>query len=298
MDRRFLLQLTSAVATGLTLPAAAEPRPALRRANVVAQDGVRLHHVDWGQGKPVVLLHSWAMASDMWDYQVAALGEAGFRAIAYDRRGHGRSEIPSGGYDYDTLADDLASVLNTLDLRGVTLVGHSMGCGEIVRYLSRHGAGRVDRIVLLAPTTPGLLKGPDNPNGLDPAMFEAVRAAWRQDFRKWMDDNTAAFLTPQTSPGMTRWLTDMMMRTPLEVALACNRAVIGTDFRRELPGITTPTLILHGDKDASAPLDLTGRPTAALIPGSRLTVIPGAPHGLFATHRDEVNARMLAFMQA
>lgn len=296
MDRRFLIQLSSAVAASLTLPAAAEPRIA-SPTRVITHDNVFLHHVDWGAGKPVVLLHAWAMASDMWAYQVAALREAGLRTIAYDRRGHGRSQIPSGSYDYDTLADDLAALMSKLDLRDATLVGHSMGCGEIVRYLTRHGSGRVERIVLLAPTTPALLKSPDNPQGIDASAFEAVRGAWRADFPRWMDENTAAFLTPDTSQGMTRWLTDMMLRTPLQVALDCNRAVVGADFRRELRAVNVPALILHGDHDASAPLDLTGRPTAALIRSSRLEVIPGAPHGLFVTHRDEVNRQILDFVR-
>ena len=189
-------------------------------------------------------------------------------------------------------------MISALDLRGVTLVGHSMGAGEVVRYLSRHGPERVKRAILLAPTTPGLLKTPANPAGLEPAVFEAIRAGWKHDFPAWIDQNTAAFLTPQTSPGMTRWLTEMMMRTPVPVAIECNRATVEADFRAELGQVRTPTLILHGDKDASAPLDLTGRPTAALMPNSELQVIAGAPHGLFVTHLDQVNRRMIRFLRA
>ena len=159
---------------------------------IKTNDGTRLYIKEWGNGAPVVFVHSWALNSDMWQYQTAEFAEHGLRCITYDRRGHGHSDQPSSGYDTDTLADDLAMVMNSLDVSNATLVGHSMGCGEIVRYLSRHGAKRVARIVLLAPTTPFLKQTPDNPEGIPAAAFEAVRATWSTDFPKWVEDNARA----------------------------------------------------------------------------------------------------------
>ncbi len=162
-------------------------------------DGNRLFYKDWGSGKPVVFVAGWSVGSDMWEYQLAPLAKQGLRCIAYDRRGHGRSDQPGRGYDFDTLADDLSAVLERLDLRDVTLVGHSMGCGEIVRYLSRHGSSRVKRIALLGPTMPFLLKTADNPDGIEPAAFEAARAAMLQDRPKWLWDNADPFFVADTS---------------------------------------------------------------------------------------------------
>jgi pimeloyl-ACP methyl ester carboxylesterase len=263
-----------------------------------ASDGTQLFFRDWGTGKPVVFLHSWGMNSTMWDYQMADLLDHGLRCIAYDRRGHGLSSDPGRGYDADTLADDLAAVMTALDLRDVTLVGHSMGGGEVVRYLSRHGSKRVSGVVLLASTTPYLTKTADNPNGRDAAAFELGRRLWRQDFPKWVDDQSPPFFVADTSAGMRRWAMDMLVRTPLPVILACGRVVAETDYRPDLRAISTPTLVIHGDKDASAPLDITGRPSAALIPNARMVVYEGAPHGLFLTHKDRLNDDLRAFVGA
>lgn len=220
----------------------------------------------------------------------------GLRCVAYDRRGHGRSDDPGTGYEFDTLADDLGAVLEALDLRGATLVGFSMGAAEIVRYLTRHGSGRVARAVLIGTTTPKLAHAPDNPGGLDPALLEAFRAgALTRDFPRWVDENMVPFVTPETSPGLMNWVRDMALRTSAKALLDCNRAITEADFRAELPGITVPTLVVHGDRDATSPLDLTGRPTASLVPGARLSVYEGAPHGLVLTHADRLNADLLAF---
>ena len=260
------------------------------------RDGAALYHRAWGAGAPIVFVHSWSMNSDMWRGQMLDLAARGARCIAYDRRGHGSSSDPGRGYDYDTLADDLAAVIEAYDLTGVTLVGHSMGCAEIVRYLTRHGASRVKGIVLLAPTTPFLLKTEDNPYGVDLAMFEAVRATWRADFPKWMEDNAPPFFRPETSAATVRWLLAMTDRVSLQAAIECNHAVVETDFRAELPRIDVPTLIIQGDADASGPVEITGAPTAALVPGAELKVYEGAPHGLFVTDAARVNDDLAAFM--
>jgi pimeloyl-ACP methyl ester carboxylesterase len=263
---------------------------------VRAADGTRLFVRAWGEGAPVLFLHSWSANSDMWRYQMIALAERCARCIAYDRRGHGRSSDPGGGYDFDTLADDLAAVIEALDLKDLTLVGHSMGAGEIVRYLSRHGADRVARIVLVSPTTPYLRQADDNPHGVDPAVSEAMRDAWRADFHQWLADNAAPFFASETSPATVRWMLHMAEAASLQAVIACNRAVIETDFREELARLRLPALVIHGDADVSAPLDFTGRRTAELIPGARLSVYAGAPHGLFVTHMGRLNAELAAFI--
>jgi pimeloyl-ACP methyl ester carboxylesterase len=231
----------------------------------------------------------------MWDYQIVHLVDRGCRCIAYDRRGHGRSSQPGNGYDFDTLADDLATMIEELDLTDLTLIGHSMAGGEIVRYLTRHGDDRVARVALLGPTLPFFMKTADNPNGIDKSVFEAARAAWRKDFRKWLDDNTAPFFVPETSPGMVKWLIGLTEQSSLKAMIDCNISTTETDFRPELPAINVPTLILHGDKEASVPLALSLE-TAALMPNCRLEVYEGAPHGLFITHMERVNADLAAFI--
>jgi non-heme chloroperoxidase len=173
---------------------------------------------------------------------------------------HGRSSQPGGGYDSDTLADDLATVIERLDLHDVTLVGHSMAGGEIVRYLSRHGAGRVSRIVLIAPTTPFILQTADNPHGVAEAYIDQARAQWSRDFSKWLVDNSRPFFVPETSQEMMDWVGSLMRQASLKAVLDCNYSMAHTDFRPDLAKVTVPALIIQGDKDASAPLELTGRP--------------------------------------
>jgi non-heme chloroperoxidase len=265
---------------------------------IQTRDGVALHYRDWGEGKPVLFLHAWALPSDMWNYQMVPLSESGLRCIAYDRRGHGRSSDPGRGYDFDTLADDLATVLETLDLREVTLVGHSFASGEMVRYLTRHGPERVARLVFVAPAaTPFLLRTADNPDGVDGSVFEHFRQnLLLRDYPKWLEDNARPFFVAETSRDMMDWVKGMMLRASMKALIECNRAMTSTDFRPELPRIAVPTLVIHGDKDASAPIDLTGRRTAELIRGAELKVYEGAPHGLFITHMDRLNTDLLTFL--
>ena len=305
MDRRDLLVNAASLAAGAGLalssvrPAkAASPQSSSApRARVVTADGTALFVRDRGQGAPVLFVHSWALSSAMWDYQVTPLLGQGYRCIAYDRRGHGRSDEPAQGYDFDTLADDLATIIDTLDLDSITLVGHSMGCSEIIRYLTRHGGAKVARVVLLSPTTPFILKTDDNPQGVDGVFFDAVRGQWASDFPKWVDDNAAPFVVAETSQGMRDWLRQMMMVSSLPVLIACNKSLVETDFRHELTTLTVPVLLIHGDHDASAPLALTGQPTAALIRHVDFKLYQGAPHGLFVTHMNKVNADIAQFLK-
>jgi non-heme chloroperoxidase len=263
---------------------------------ISASDGTQLYWRDWGSGAPMLFLNSLGCGAEMWDYQMTAFADEGFRCIGFDRRGHGRSDQPARGYDFDTFADDVAALIDALELSDLTLIAHSIAGGEAVRYLTRHGRDRVARMILLAPTTPMLLKTDDNPNGALESEFEALWAQWKRDYPKWIADNVAPFFIPETSPAMMRWGAGLL-QTPVPIALACARAMVEEDFRAEMRGIDVPTLIVHGDRDRSAPVELTGKPSAELIPGCRLLVYEGAPHGLMFTHMDQLHADILRFVR-
>jgi non-heme chloroperoxidase len=265
-------------------------------AFITTKDGAELYWREWGAGSPILFLNSLGCDSRMWDYQIAAFADEGFRCIGFDRRGHGRSDQPAHGYDFDTFAEDIAALVDHLDLSGLTVIAHSMAGGEAVRYLTRHGSERISRLVLLAPTTPMLLKTHDNPNGAPMEAFETLWAQWRRDYPKWIDDNVAPFFIPETSPAMIRWGVNLL-QTSLPIVLACSRAMVQADFRAEMRRVDVPTLIIHGDRDRSAPFELTGKPSAELVPGCKLLVYPGAPHGLMFTHMDQLNADLLGFMR-
>jgi non-heme chloroperoxidase len=255
---------------------------------------------DWGSGPPVVFTHAWGLRSDEWNYQVPALAGAGLRCVLYDRRGHGRSDRPATGYDIDTLADDLAAVIDHFDLDEATLVAHSLGSKEAIRYLTRHGEARIARMALIGPTTPLLRRTADNPDGLDPALIDANYAAVAADVPKWCADFEAAGPyfgnSLGASQGLIDWTIRMIVDTPLPVLLETLKVNADVDMRAELQKIQVPTLIVHGDLDASAPIDLTGRKTAELIGGASLTVYPGAGHGLYASDHEALNADLLAFI--
>lgn len=281
---------------GLATAAAAATDPKTSPATrITARDGTRLFHRDWGRGKPILFVAGWSLSSEMWTYQSVPLVERGLRCVAFDRRGHGRSDEPGRGYDYDTLADDIAAVLDRLDLRDVTLVAHSFGGGEAVRYLTRHGTGRIKRLALIAPCTPYLVKAVDNPGGVDPRAFEQLRAVIARDYPKWMDDNEEPFVVPATSKGTRAWLKGLMLQCSVHALIECNKVMTRTDLRPEVRAITIPTEVIHGDIDRSFPVELTGRPTAALIAGARLNVVEGAPHAILVTHAERLNADLERF---
>lgn len=293
--RNLLLALTAGtIATTLTAPAPVKAAAKSAPAHVTAQDGTRLFVRRWGQGRPIVFTHSWALDSSMWGRMFLDLAERGFECIGFDRRGHGRSDAPASGYDMDTLADDLATVIG--DRRDVILVGHSMGAAEILRYIQRHSTARIAKIVLLAPVTPFLLKTADNAFGAPEAFFEGIRTEWRRDFPRWIEANKAPFFTPETSVETMNWMAAMMLNTWLPAAIECNRALIGTDLRPALGKIDKPVLVIHGTKDASAPIEITGRPTTDGIRGAKFNIYEDAPHGLFITHHDRVRDDMLALI--
>jgi non-heme chloroperoxidase len=251
--------------------------------------GTSIYYRRWGSGTPIVFLHAWALNSEVWQSPMIQLSEQGFSCIAMDRRAHGRSDDPGGGFDYDSLADDLDALLQHLDLSGVALVGHSMGAAEAVRYISRHGSYRVRRLILLAPALPFLLKTVDNPDGMsDSATLQSWRTIWKTNFTDWLAQALPSGLDPNTSPERAQRTLQIMLQCSVQAAIATNVASAETDFRGELPRLDVPALILHGDQDVSCPLEATGRKVAALIPRSRLKVYEGARHGFIASHLKQV----------
>lgn len=243
----------------------------------------------------MVFLSGWGLSSDFWSYTISDLTEQGVRCVAYDRRGHGRSDDPGQGYDFDTLAEDLASVMDELDVKDATLVGYSMGGGEAVRYISKYGTTRVKRLVLVGALTPFLTRTADNLEGLPAEVFMSQRTIIAADFPKWLAGGEEAYWGGAGSAELRAWGRSLMYQTALPVLLACNSIVTSTDFRSEMKKLTLPTLILHGDKDASAPLPLTGQRTANVIPGAILKVYQDAPHGLPLTHSTRFNADLFDF---
>jgi non-heme chloroperoxidase len=265
---------------------------------IKTREGLQLFYRDWGTGRPVVFVHSWAVHSGLWQYQMAHLASQGFRCVAYDQRGHGRSDDAASGFDSNTLADDLATVIETLDLHDVNIVAHSMGCGTVVRYLTRHSAARVSRMAFLSPAIPCLKKGPSNPDGIDPSFFEQAYAAWSKDLPGWLAANARPFLVPETSDAMLAWVMQLCLQSSLKAVLECGRTNFEADFRSELPAVRIPALVLHGNADASAPVDLTGRKTAELLPNAKFILYDKGPHGLMFTHTDRVNADLAAFLRS
>ena len=268
---------------------------------VTTADNTRIHFKDWGSGTPVVLMHGWPLSADSWDDQAMAIAEAGHRAIAYDRRGFGRSSQPWSGYDYDTLADDLAAVLEHTGARDAVLVGFSMGGGEVARYLSRHGGAGISKAVLVSSVLPFRLKTHDNPGGTEQAAFDKTVLALNEDrakfftgfFEKFFNAGTGA--TP-ISDELLAWARDVALQSSLRSALETLKAFSSTDFRPDTAAFTMPTLLIHGTEDAIVPIDASSRPTSKLIPGSTLIEYPGAPHGLFATHKARLSRDLLDFI--
>jgi len=278
----------TAAAQSNTSPKQRHPGPLIESG-----DGTKLFVRDWGDGTPVVFCHPWALNADIWEYQLTELSEQGLRCIAYDRRGHGRSEDPGRGYDYDTLAADLAAVIEQLDLRNVTLVGYSMGSGEIARYVSRHGVDRIARVVLVSPS-------PVAPATESRAMGDNFIAALKKDRPAFIAGGIALFLGKDSSvsPAMTQWVLDQFLRASPKAIIECTRSIAAADHRPHLSAMKMPTLIIQGDKDEINPLEFTGRKLAEAIPGSQLSVYQGAPHGIVLTHRDRFTHDLLSFVRS
>jgi pimeloyl-ACP methyl ester carboxylesterase len=312
MHRRDLLaSIVPALAgTGLvTRERETPPRPGRWTPFLTAADGTPLFYRDWaGAGGAaaaagtVVFVAPWALHSGWFEYQMTALAAAGLRCVAYDRRGHGRSGEPGRGYDFETLTDDLRTVIERLELRDVTLVGHSLGAGEVVRYLSRFRQRHVRRAVFIAPISPFALKTADNPGGADRSAMDRGREALASDRPGQLAQAAPGFFGTDrntVSAATLDWWVDMMVQgCSLKVMLDLHRLFTETDFRPDLRAIRLPTLIVQGDRDTSTPLESTGRPWSALIGGSTLKVYPDAAHGLPITHKAQLNADLLAFIRS
>ncbi len=270
-------------------------------AYVKAHDGTEIYYRDWGTGKPVVLIHGWPLNADMWEMQATYLAEHGLRVIQYDRRGFGRSGQPWTGYDYDTFAGDLSAVMEALDLQGATLVGFSMGGGEVARYLSRYGQSRVRNAVLVSSVTPFLLKTDDNPDGVDGKVFAEIEGAIRKDRPAFLQDFGVKFygrtaVKHTVSAAELEWNQEMALTGSPRSTLAAAKAWATTDFREDLKRITVPVRVIHGTGDATVPIDISARKAVKILANATLSEYSGEPHGLFLTAPDQLNAELLAFI--
>ena len=265
------------------------------------KDGTEIYYKDWGTGDPVVLCHGWPLSADAWDPQMLFLGQNGYRVIAHDRRGHGRSSQPWNGNDMNTYADDLAAVIEALDLKGATLVGHSTGGGEVARYIGRHGTKRLAGAVLIGAVVPVMLKSAANPAGLPISAFDEIRAAVVADRSQFFKDLSMPFYGynkpgAKISQGVRDSFWSQGMLCSVVGAYDCIKAFSETDMTEDLKKIDVPTLILHGDADQIVPITASAALSSKLVKGATLKVYPGAPHGMCTTHADQVNADLLAFL--
>ncbi|WP_020655528.1 alpha/beta fold hydrolase [Massilia niastensis] len=299
-----------ALAAGATSAAvstpAAKAAPAQASASyIITRDGVQLYYKDWGprNGQPIVFSHGWPLSADSWESQMLFLASQGYRVIAHDRRGHGRSSQPWDGNDMDHYADDLATVIETLNLKNAVLVGFSTGGGEVARYIGRHGTGRVAKAVLISAVPPMMVKTADNPGGVPMEVFDGLRKQQVENRAQlYKDIPTGPFFGfnrpgAKVSQGMIDNWWMQGMQGGHKGTYDSIKAFSETDFRADLKKFDKPTLVIHGDDDQIVPIDVGGRASAKMIKGAKLIVYPGAPHGLTDTHKDKVNADLLAFIR-
>ncbi len=270
---------------------------------IVTKDGTSIFYKDWGKGPPIVFSHGWPLDADAWDEQLMFFASKGYRAIAHDRRGHGRSSQPWDGNDMDTYADDLAAVFDKLDLKGAILVGHSTGGGEATRYVGRHGTKRVAKVALVGAVPPLMLKTAGNPGGLPISVFDEIRSGVANNRSQFYEDLSAPFYGANRAgskvPQGLRdqfWLQSMLAST--KAAFDCIKAFSETDFTGDLKRFDVPTLILHGEDDQIVPIGASARMSSEIVKNATLKVYPGAPHGLTATHRDQFNLDLLEFIKS
>ena len=270
---------------------------------ITTKDGTQIYYKDWGTGQPVVFSHGWPLNADSWEAQMVFLASNGYRCIGHDRRGHGRSSQPWGGNDMDTYADDLATLIDTLDLKDAILVGFSTGGGEVARYIGRHGRTRLAKAALVAAVPPLMLKTEANPGGLPIEVFDNIRAGVIADRSQFFKDITTPFFGAnrpgaKVSQGMRDAFWLQGMQAGHKNVLDCIKAFSETDFTADLKKFDLPTLVLHGDDDQIVPIGASALASSKLIRNATLKVYPGAPHGLTDTHKDQLNADLLAFFKA
>ena len=272
-------------------------------STITTKDGTRIYYKDWGKGPAVVFSHGWPLNADAWDGQMLFLVQNGFRTIAHDRRGHGRSSQPSFGNDMNGYADDLAAVIEELDLHDVTLVGHSTGGGEVARYIGRHGTSRVAKAVLIAAVPPQLLKTANNPEGLPIELFDGLRKALFNDRAQFYKDFATQFYgANRAGSKVSQDILDQFWTWSMQAGLLnsyeCIKAFSETDFTEDLKKFDVPTLLLHGEDDQIVPIRDSSMRSARLIKGAKDVYYPGAPHGLTSTHQNQVNAELLQFLRS
>jgi non-heme chloroperoxidase len=273
-------------------------------ATITTKDGTQLYYNDWGTGQPVVFSHGWPLNADSWESQMFFVASNGFRAVAHDRRGHGRSGQPWGGHDMDTYADDLSALIEALDLRDIALIGFSTGGGEVARYIGRHGTSRVAKIALVSAVPPLMLKTAANPGGLPIDVFDGIRAGSVANRSQLYKDLASGPFFGFNRPGAKAsqglidsfWAQGMMAGH--KAAYDCIKAFSETDFTEDLKKFDKPTLIVHGDDDQIVPIDAAGKASAKLVPQATLKVYAGAPHGLTDTHKEQLNRDLLAFLKS
>jgi len=272
-------------------------------STITTKDGTEIYYKEWGKGPAVTFSHGWPLNADAWDGQMLFLAQNGFRTIAHDRRGHGRSSQPSSGNDMNTYADDLAALIEALDLRNVTMVGHSTGGGEVARYIGRHGTARVAKAVLIAAVPPLLLKTPANPEGLPIEVFDGLRASLFNDRPQFYRDFAIQFYGAnragaKVSQGVLDQFWRLSMQAGLLNAYECIKAFSETDFTEDLKQFDVPTLVLHGEDDQIVPVKDSAKKSARLVRGAKDVYYPGAPHGITATHQEQVNTELLRFLRS
>jgi non-heme chloroperoxidase len=272
-------------------------------STIKVKDGTTIYYKDWGKGPVVTFSHGWPLTADAWDGQMLFLAQNGFRVVAHDRRGHGRSSQASSGNDMNGYADDLAAVIEELDLKDATLVGHSTGGGEVARYIGRHGTKRVAAAVLISAVPPGLLKSASNPQGIPIDLFDGLRTGLAKDRSQFYKDFAAPFYGAnrpgaKVSQGILDQFWEWSMQGGLLNSYDCIKAFSETDFTDDLKKFDVPTLLMHGEDDQIVPIDLASKKSAKLIPGAKEMYYPGQPHGLTATNQDAVNADLLKFLKS
>lgn len=267
---------------------------------IKTRDDVKLYVKDWGEGRPIILMHGWPLSADSWDDLAIPFVQAGYRVIAYDRRGFGRSEQPYDGHNYDTLSDDLADVMKATDAKNATIVGFSMGGGEVARYMSKHQGKNVSQAVLISSVVPYMLKTKDNPDGVPQSTFDEMTKGMKKDrahfFKDFFKDfYGVGFISQPVSDELLEWSRNVSMSASLRATLACAEAFATTDFRPDLPHFKVPTLVIHGTSDQTVPIDATGRAAAKGIANATLIEYEGEPHGLFATQKERLTQDLLGF---